>query len=966
MTYENLKNAIKHAIKQNSNQEITGDLLQSTLLNIVNTIGDETTRAKAAEEAIIFDVSVYNNGAVFESLQALLSSSNLNTLIPISVRHGGMTIRFIQGYVLNSNNNYVQYRYMLAYEDTTNGNNAFIDLTNWQGVEDEPTPKSKNLVDSNGTCKYINLYEYMKHCNNWGYFYKNSCSIVYDTTNYHWIYTEPIPIKEGALIKMGSCGVINVCAYILYDRKGEVVSAVTYDANDIFITREIIIPSNVHFIAFSIASENRTPAASNTYIMINSKDIIMSDINNNYVNPAKNLYSILSVTPNVKTNHSSLFINIEYVDNKIEYVESVFITCSEEKLISIYDTEISENSNNTYDFGNREVVWRGVLSEDMKVSGNIYKVPVNRKLRYGHIAITDYIEAITDDSSYKGWVAYGETDGQGRPLEPYRSVLYSVLTSSTSTCKSELALNSSYSLYDWLTYNFGGKIVVADMEVSPSFSLNYSIPFINKTLIDTKIQYLEYLDIMNNSVEDKKITIYDIDIVKDGNNYDFVHVDIIYDGILTREQSIGNTLYRIPVFKKVQYGHIGVSGFLCFNTSSGDGWVAYGTIDGQDRPLEPNREVMYGITCYGESKIEAAFKEIEKIKGSTQEAIEDVKDDVYDVQHRLNKISGDLNLKSKWFGLKVGFLGDSLTAGYTTWVKTYIKLTGCVGLDYGIGGTHIARVADGDNSFDNRCLKMVDDLDLVIVFGGTNDFGHTRTAPFGSYDSFKNLSINTFYSGLNRLFSRLYDKYRGKPIVVITPIHHGYEVDTPEFILDNNGSFVENTNPTSGKTFKEYVNAIKEVAALYSFVVIDAYSESGLNPILEDSSNRYYFADGLHLSKAGGERLATYLYPKLEEVFDAFYKSPMYQYNITGRLFKSDGSTPLENKEILFTDTISGNKFKAESSNSPDTHYGLNGGYAIGLNAGTYTMSINGYMISPSSISVSNDAVCNIICTENS
>lgn len=39
MAYENLKNAIKQAIKNNNNQEITGDVLQSTLLSIVNTLG---------------------------------------------------------------------------------------------------------------------------------------------------------------------------------------------------------------------------------------------------------------------------------------------------------------------------------------------------------------------------------------------------------------------------------------------------------------------------------------------------------------------------------------------------------------------------------------------------------------------------------------------------------------------------------------------------------------------------------------------------------------------------------------------------------------------------------------------------------------------------------------------------------------------------------------------------------------
>lgn len=98
-------------------------------------IADETTRAKAAEEAIIFDVSVNNNGAVFESLQAILSSSNLNTLIPASVRHGGMSIRFIQGSMTNSDNKYVQYRYL---ETAISGSpNPFLDASNWLGVNEE-------------------------------------------------------------------------------------------------------------------------------------------------------------------------------------------------------------------------------------------------------------------------------------------------------------------------------------------------------------------------------------------------------------------------------------------------------------------------------------------------------------------------------------------------------------------------------------------------------------------------------------------------------------------------------------------------------------------------------------------------------------------------------------------------------------------------------------------------------------
>ena len=43
----------------------------------------------------IYDVSYHNNGATFASLTALLNDSNLSTLIPVAIRCGGMTIRFI-------------------------------------------------------------------------------------------------------------------------------------------------------------------------------------------------------------------------------------------------------------------------------------------------------------------------------------------------------------------------------------------------------------------------------------------------------------------------------------------------------------------------------------------------------------------------------------------------------------------------------------------------------------------------------------------------------------------------------------------------------------------------------------------------------------------------------------------------------------------------------------------------------
>ena len=92
----------------------------------------------------IYDVSSHNNGATFESLSTLLSAENLSTLIPTAVRSGGMSIRFVQ----SSDNKYVQYRLMSNSFSTTE--------SDWQGVDDEPTVGSDNLIKSGGVADSIN------------------------------------------------------------------------------------------------------------------------------------------------------------------------------------------------------------------------------------------------------------------------------------------------------------------------------------------------------------------------------------------------------------------------------------------------------------------------------------------------------------------------------------------------------------------------------------------------------------------------------------------------------------------------------------------------------------------------------------------------------------------------------------------------------------------------------------------
>ena len=73
--------------------------------NVQNVLEETDGKLSKLESEVIYDVTANNDGATFSSLSALLSSENLSTLIPTSVRHGGMSIRFVQ----SSDNKYVQY-----------------------------------------------------------------------------------------------------------------------------------------------------------------------------------------------------------------------------------------------------------------------------------------------------------------------------------------------------------------------------------------------------------------------------------------------------------------------------------------------------------------------------------------------------------------------------------------------------------------------------------------------------------------------------------------------------------------------------------------------------------------------------------------------------------------------------------------------------------------------------------------
>ncbi len=206
-----------------------------------------------------------------------------------------------------------------------------------------------------------------------------------------------------------------------------------------------------------------------------------------------------------------------------------------------------------------------------------------------------------------------------------------------------------------------------------------------------------------------------------------------------------------------------------------------------------------------------------------------------------------MKLKDK----KMNVIGDSITegVGVSCTENIYMNVIGAredlaAVRNYGISGTRIAPQSDDPNrSFVERFDKMDDDADIIVVFGGTNDFGH-GSALIGTPED---RTPETFYGACHVLFEGLIKKYPLATIVVMTPVQRSWGAD-----LDRIDSRRANA------TLLDFSNILKEVAMYYALPVLDLYAMSGIHPQIE--CNRENFCpDGLHPNDKGHELIASRL-----------------------------------------------------------------------------------------------------------
>lgn len=203
-------------------------------------------------------------------------------------------------------------------------------------------------------------------------------------------------------------------------------------------------------------------------------------------------------------------------------------------------------------------------------------------------------------------------------------------------------------------------------------------------------------------------------------------------------------------------------------------------------------------------------------------------------------------------GKKINFLGDSITIGQdgssssivsTPYPEYIAKKYGCTSNNYGIGASTISdyQGATGfpTNPMCNRVTNVDSTADMIVVFGGTNDYSYQ--VPLGDIKS----SDKTTYAGaINHIISYVRSNFPKMFLVFVTPIRR---LGTQE------------------KSLADYVNTMMRVCNYRGVPVINLYQECPFD-LSDENHNTVYGGDGLHPNQLGytvigniiGERLNSY------------------------------------------------------------------------------------------------------------
>lgn len=199
-------------------------------------------------------------------------------------------------------------------------------------------------------------------------------------------------------------------------------------------------------------------------------------------------------------------------------------------------------------------------------------------------------------------------------------------------------------------------------------------------------------------------------------------------------------------------------------------------------------------------------------------------------------------------GKKIAFLGDSITEAYgianqeCSYLNILARKYHFTALNYGLGGTryakqlhnHVGRYDILD--FNHRAISIDSKSDILIIFGGTNDYGH-GDAPFGKPDD---KTDATFCGAVNSLAKKCRMFLPNAIIIFVTPLHR----------LNDKHIGSDAWKDPDSRPLADYVSQIKYVADKNHMPYIDLFNICKIDPN-NPADRADYMPDGLHPNEKG-------------------------------------------------------------------------------------------------------------------
>lgn len=217
---------------------------------------------------------------------------------------------------------------------------------------------------------------------------------------------------------------------------------------------------------------------------------------------------------------------------------------------------------------------------------------------------------------------------------------------------------------------------------------------------------------------------------------------------------------------------------------------------------------------------------------------------------------------------KIACLGDSITEGvkangwqWHRYIDKYFKENGIetTVVNLGVGGTSVCTssyVSSSLQPFVNRLNTIPTDADVIVIFGGTNDWGNSATL-----GTISDTESSSFYGAYKYMLEWFANNRPNAKILTITPLKRYYRGYTSTW------TNAQTTRNNKGQLLQDYVRAVKEVSEMYAIPCVDLHNESGLNPVL-DIVRTKYMEDGLHPTAEGNRKMYPIILSKLKPLVE--------------------------------------------------------------------------------------------------